>query len=160
MSLEKKKLSRLFKVLLSLLASLVFWLASILLPPATSGIAIPGLEMSVGFLVWLSSLLLSAIFLLHALALVLLFGERLTDKFVRRLGINEEKPSKRILKEVICIIAVLLIVAAISPFLKAIEKLGDELTAVTTFIALGIIVILIYDIGRGIINETERKLLP
>lgn len=48
----------------------------------------------------------------------------------------------------------------ISFFLKAIEKLGDELTAITTFIALGIIVILIYDIGRGIINETERKLLP
>lgn len=98
MNSEKKKLPRLFKVLLSLLTALFFWLASIVLPSAASGITIPGLQMNVGFLIWLSSLLLSAIFLLHALALVLLFGEPLIDKFVRRSGISEEKPLKRILE--------------------------------------------------------------
>jgi hypothetical protein len=49
------------------------------------------------------------------------------------------------------------VAAAISPILGEIGNLGDTLRNVTTYIALGIILILIYDIGRILYRIIEQR---
>ena len=63
---------------------------------------------------------------------------------------------KRALRDIIYIIAILLVAAATIPILNSIERSGILSTAVI-YITLALIIILIYDIGRIIYKIIEKK---
>ncbi|MFB0567086.1 MAG: hypothetical protein ACETVM_00670, partial [Candidatus Bathyarchaeia archaeon] len=73
------------------------------------------------------------------------------------LGIKQEVSPKRAFRDFIYIIIVILVAAAISPIFSEVENFGSMLRNVTTYIALGIILILIYDIGRILYRIIEQR---
>jgi len=72
-------------------------------------------------------------------------------------GYKEELSPKRAARDFIYIIVIILIATALSPILATVENAGEILTTVTTYVALGLIIILIYDIGRIIYRIIEQK---
>ena len=121
-------------------------------------ISIPSIEGGLVSLIWIVTLIITAIFLIRALSDALVLVDILTDIFIRRLGIKEEKSPKRAARELIYIIVVILIAAAISPIVGTIEgNMGLWLTTITIYIALGVIIILIYDIGRVFYRIIENR---
>jgi cation transport ATPase len=142
---------------MSLVMAVIFWIVSIFVPPTMGDIVIPGLDLRAEFLVWIVTMLITAVFLIRALSDALILGDIVTDIFVKRLGIKQEASPKRAFRDFIYIILVILVAAAVSPILGEIGNLGDTLRNVTTYIALGIILILIYDIGRILYRIIEQR---
>jgi undecaprenyl pyrophosphate phosphatase UppP len=104
------------------------------------------------------ALIFTAIFLIRALADGLVLSDILTDIFVKRLGIKEERSPRRAARDTIYIIVIILVTTALYPLINTLEKsIREPLSVATTYIALGIILILIYDIGRILYRIVERK---
>jgi len=142
---------------MSLVMAVIFWIISIIVPPTTRDILIPGLDLKADFLVWIVTMVIAALFLIRALSDAMMLGDILTDIFVKRLGIREEVSPKRAVRDFIYIIVIILIAAAVSPLVGMAENVGVWLTVATTYIALGIILILIYDIGRILYKIIEQR---
>lgn len=103
-------------------------------------------------------MIFTAIFLIRALADGLVLSDILTDIFVKRLGIKEERSPRRAARDTIYIIVIILVTTALYPLINTLEKsIREPLSVATTYIALGIILILIYDIGRILYRIVERK---
>jgi cation transport ATPase len=137
--------------------AIIFWIISVIVPPTISNITIPGLDLEAGFLIWIVTMLIMAVFLIRALSDALILGDILTDIFVKRLGIRQESSPKRAFRDFIYIIVVILMAAAIAPVVGEIGNFGYLLRIVTTYVALGIILILIYDIGRILYRIIEQR---
>lgn len=144
---------------MSLVMAVIFWIVALFVPSRIWDIPIPGLEKPVtaGFLVWAIATLITAIFLIRALADAMVLGDILTDIFLKRLGIKEERSPKRAARDGIYIIVIILLTTAISPFIATIADVGATLQTVVTYIALGMILVLIYDIGRILYRIAERR---
>ena len=125
-------------------------------------ITIPGIEGGLVTLIWIVALAFTAIFLIRALSDALVLIDILTDIFIKRLGITEEKSPKRAARDLIYIIVVILIATALTPIAGTIEgNMGPWLSTAIIYIGLGIIIILIYDMGRifyGIIESRAESL--
>lgn len=142
---------------MSLVMAIIFWIVSVFVPPTMGDIIIPGLDLKAEFLVWIVTIVITAVFLIRALSDALILGDILTDIFVKRLGIKQEVSPKRAFRDFIYIILVILVAAAISPIFGEIGNFGSTLRNITTYIALGIILILIYDIGRILYRIIEQR---
>jgi cation transport ATPase len=142
---------------MNLVMAVIFWMIDVFVPPTVSGVVIPGLNTNAGFLIWIVATLVMAIFLIRALSDALVLGDILTDVVVRRLGIKEERSPKRAARDFIYIIIIILVVTAINPILTNVQEIGGLLTTAGTYIALALIIILIYDIGRILYRITEQK---
>lgn len=142
---------------MSLVMVVIFWIVSVVVPPTMGGIVIPGLDLKAEDLVGVVTIVITYVFLLRALSDALILGDILTDIFVKRLGIKQEMSPKRAFRDFIFIIIVILVAAAISPILSSVENFGTVLRNITTYIALGIILILIYDIGRILYRIIEQR---
>jgi cation transport ATPase len=139
--------------------AVIFFVISIVVPPTVSNITIPGLEMNAGFLIWIITIVITAIFLIRALSDALMLGDIITNIIIRRLGIKEERSPKRAARDLIYIIVIILIATAILPIISILLE-GDVrswLSTLTIYSALGIILILIYDIGRILYRVVEQK---
>jgi len=145
------------RIVMNLVMAVIFWIIDIFVPPTVSGIVVPGLNTNADLLIWIVTTVVMAIFLIRALSDALVLGDILTDIVVRRLGIKEERSPKRAARDLIYIIIIILVVTAVSPVLTCIEQIGYLLTTITTYIALGLIIILIYDIGRILYRIIEQK---
>jgi p-aminobenzoyl-glutamate transporter AbgT len=108
-------------------------------------------------LVWLLTMVIMVIFLIRALTDALVLGDVLTDVLVRKLGVNEEKASKRAAREFVYIIVIVLIVTAVSPLLATVQDVGYYLSTATVYIGLGLVILFIYDIGRTVYKIIEEK---
>ena len=148
---------RLPRLTISLVLALIFWITSVVVPPTLSGVNFPGFNLDGEFLVWIVTTLVTGIFLIRVLSDSLVLGDLATDIFVRRLGVKGKTSPKRALGDFIYIIIVILASAAISPLLSNLENIGTTLSTITTYIALGIILVLIYDIGRVLYQIIEGK---
>ncbi len=148
---------RLPRIIMNLVMAVIFWIIGIFIPPTVKNVAIPGLDVNADLLIWIIATVIMAIFLIRALSDALVLGNILTDIVVRRLGIKEEMSPRRAARDFIYIIIILLIATAIFPVLAAVKEMGRILTAVTTYIALGLIILLIYDIGRILYKIIEQK---
>ena len=158
MKSKKEEIRRRFpRITMNLLMAFIFWIISAFVPPTVTNIAIPGFDFNASLLIWIVTTVIMAIFLIRALADTLVLGDILTDIVIRRLGIKEEMSPKRAARDLIYIIIIILIVTAVSPILTTIENIGGTLTIAATYIALGLIIVLIYDMGRILYRIIESK---
>lgn len=146
------------RLTMSLIMAFIFYLINSFVPNTMEGINLPGLNINAGTLIGTIALIFTAIFLIRALADALVLSDILTDIFVKRLGIKEERSPKRAARDLIFIIVIILVTTAIFPLINTLESsIKDPLSMATTYIALGMILILIYDIGRILYRIVERK---
>lgn len=145
------------RLTMSLIMVIIFWIVSVIVPPTMGDVVIPGLNLRAQYLLWIVTTVITYVFLLRALSDALILGDIVTDIFVKRLGIKQEMSPKRAFRDVIYIIIIILVAAAISPILSGIENFGGTLRNITTYITLGIILILIYDIGRILYRIIEQR---
>jgi len=146
------------RLTMSLVMAIIFLMISIVVPQtAISDIVIPGLDLNAGFLIGTITWLFAAIFLVRALSDALVLSDIVTEIIVKRLGIKEERSSRRAARDAIYIIIIILVATALYPLLGTLDEIGSTLTTVTTYIALGIILVLIYDMGRILYRMIERR---
>lgn len=145
------------RLTMSLVMAFIFWIVNVYVPQTMRGITVSGLDFEVEFLVWIVTLVIMYVFLVRALSDTMILGNILTDILVKRLGIKEKLSPKRAFRDFIIIIVVILVAFAVFPILDQVENFGNLLTNITTYIALGIILILIYDIGRILYRIIEQR---
>jgi hypothetical protein len=146
------------RLTMSLVMAVIFYLINTFVPSTMEGLNIPGLNINAATLIGTIALLFTAIFLIRALSDALVVSDILTDIFIKRLGIKEERSPKRAARDLIYIIVIILVTTALQPLISTLDLGAKELlTNVTIYIALGVILILIYDIGRILYRVVERK---
>jgi hypothetical protein len=148
---------RLPRLVTNIIMAITFWVISVFIPPTLPSLIVPGINIEASTLVWIFMIIIVAIFLIRALSDALVLGDVLTDVFVKRLGIKEERTPKRAVREFAYIIITVLVVTAVSPLLENIQDVGYYLSTATVYIGLGLIIIFIYDIGRIIYKIIEEK---
>jgi len=148
---------RLPRLIMSIVMSLIFWIISIIVPPTISALMIPGLNVNAGTVVGFIALLLTAIFLIRALSDALVLSDIVADVIVRQLGIREERSLRRAARDAIYVVAIVLVATALYTLLGTLGEIGKMLTTATMYVALGIILVLIYDIGRIVYRVIERR---
>jgi len=143
---------------MSLVMAVIFFLVNFYVPPLMEDITLPGINFNADTLVGTIALIFTAIFLIRVLADGLVVSDILTDIFVKRLGIKEERSPRRAARDAIYIIIIILVTTALYPLINTLEQnISDPLSMATTYVALGIILVLIYDIGRILYRIVERK---
>ena len=148
---------RLPRLVTNMIMAIIFWLISAFVPPTLPEIVVPGINTEASFLVWILTIIITAIFLIRALTDALALGDVLTDAITRKLGVTEEQSSKRAARELVYIIAIVLVVTAVSPLLLNIQDVGYYLSTATVYIGLGLVILFIYDIGRLVYKIIEEK---
>lgn len=148
---------RIPRLTMSLIMAIIFWIIGIIVPPMVSEVGLPGLNLDADFLLASVTMLVTAIFLIRALADALTLADIVTDIIVKRLGIKEERSPRRAARDLLYIIIVILIVTALSPVLGTLGDLGELLTTITTLVGLGLIIILVYDMGRILYRIIEQR---
>ena len=109
------------------------------------------------FLLQIGFLLAAGLFLVRTLFDALTLVDKVTGLFMRRLGIKDGWSRQRIFKDTIYIVAILLVAAAIFPLFSNLSTFGPLLQKITTYAALGLILLFVYDIGRTFYRITEKK---
>jgi MFS family permease len=138
--------------------AVIFYLVNVIVPPLLGDIMLPGININAGTLIGTIALIFTAIFLIRVLADALVLSDIFTDIFVKRLGIKEERSPRRAVRDIIYIIVIILVTTALLPIISTLEpSIKGPLTIATTYVALGMILILIYDIGRILYRIVERK---
>jgi len=130
----------------------VFWAISHI-----SLITLNSINPEIAFLLQLGLLLAAGIFLVRTLFEALTVVDKVTGLFLRRLGIKEGWSRQRIFQDTIYIVVILLVAAAISPLFSNLSNFGALLQEITTYAALGLILLFVYDIGRTFYRITEKK---
>jgi MFS family permease len=157
-SIGEEVRSRFPRLTMSLVMAVIFYLVNVIVPPFLGDIMLPGLNINVGTLVGTIALIFTAIFLIRVLADALVLSDILTDIFVKRLGIKEGRSPRRAVRDTIYIIAIILVATALLPIISTLDSgIKNPLTIVITYVALGIILVLIYDIGRILYRIVERR---
>jgi cation transport ATPase len=150
--------SRFPRLTMSLVMAIIFYLVNIFVPPLMGELMLPGVNIKAGTLLATIALIFTAIFLIRALADALVLSDIVTDIFVKQLGIKEERSPKRAARDLIYIIIIILVTTALQPLIATLEpSIGVPLATGTIYVALAIILILIYDIGRILYKIVERK---
>jgi hypothetical protein len=148
---------RLPRLVTNLIMAIIFWIISAFIPPRLPSLIIPGINTEASTLFWVLTMAIMAIFLIRALTDALVLGDVLTDVLTRKLGVREEKSSKRAAREFVYIIVIVLVVTAIAPLLETIQDVGSYLSTVAVYIGLGLVILFIYDIGRTVYKIIEEK---
>ena len=146
------------RLTMSLVMAIIFYLLNIFVPGTMEAISLPGLNINADTLIGAIALIFTAIFLIRALADALVLSDILADIFVKKLGIKEERSPKRAARDSIYIIVIILVATALQPLIGTLEpSVKGPLSTATVYVALAIILILIYDIGRILYRIVERK---
>jgi len=151
---EMKKFPRL---IMSITMAAIFGVISMVVPPLVEDMTVPGIDVRGDFLLWVFFMLVTVIFVIRALADALSLADVLTDIFLRRLGAKEDRSLKRVGRDAIYIILTILLASAFIPFLSSVAEIGNMLRGAASLAALGLIIILTYDIGRILYRTLETK---
>ena len=92
--------------------------------------------------------LVAGVFLIRAMSTVFVIADKAIGLLITHLGIKEPSSRGRVAKDLVVIIVIILALAAIIPLLKFSVNIGTELVAAITMVAVGVIFVFIYDIGR------------
>ena len=160
-SIRAEVRTRFPRIVINLTVAFIFWIVSRIGPIFVTGIIIPGVNLEpfnrAESIVSIAATLIALIFLMRAASDILFFVDIWTEIIVRYLGIREERPLKRIARDIAYIILAILLATAISPIISPIPQIGGYLTVAISVTALGVFLILIYDIGRVIHGVLQRK---
>ncbi len=137
---------------ISIALALVFWGAGLIVPSLFKDLGEFGT-----LLTWVTLTLVAGIFLVRALSDGLILGDRAIGFFMNLLGIRERPSRRRVLKDFLFIVAILLAAAAVSPFFTDLGSVGNGLQILTTYVALGTILLFVYDLGRTFYRIAEEK---
>jgi cation transport ATPase len=151
-TLREEILYRLPKVVSNLALALIFWVARYIVLVTLNTVNAEHV-----FLLQMGLLIVTGIFLVRALFNALTVVDRLTGSFLKRLGIKEGWSRQRVFKDTIYIVAILLVAAAIFPLFSKLSNFGPLLQKITTYFALGLIFLFVFDIGRTFYRITEEK---
>lgn len=132
--------------------ALMFWAMSHI-----ALVTLDGISAEITFLLQVGLLLAAGIFLVRTLFDALTIIDKVTRVFMRRLGITEGWTRQRIFKDIAYIVAILLVTAAVFPLFSTLSNFGLLLHEVTTYAALGLIILFVYDVGRTFYRITEAK---
>ena len=126
-----------------------------------SSIVLASITEGAGFYSWLVLSLVGGLFLVRALVDVLTLSDRTLELFLKRLGMQFWS-KRRMAKDSMCIIAVVLVAAAIFPLFEAIGPAGTILQLVATAIAIGIIFLFVYDITLTLYRmlQVKARIIP
>ena len=140
------------KVVSNLALALLFWVARYIVL-----ITIGNVNAEFVFLLQMGLLIVAGIFLIRASFNTLSIVDKLIGSFLGRLGIDDVWSRQRIFKDTMCIIAVLLVAAAVFPLLNSLSTIEPLLQQIVTYVALGLILLFVFDIGRSFYRLTEKK---
>ncbi|UCG36371.1 MAG: hypothetical protein JSV64_07120 [Candidatus Bathyarchaeota archaeon] len=143
---------RLPRFAISMALALVFWGAGLFIPSILEGVSEVG-----RFLTWVMLVLVAGVFLVRALFDALVLGDKTVEWFLKHLSREECSSGRRVLKDLTIIVAIILVAAAVSPFFSNLGGTGNWLQILTTYIALGGILLFVYDIGRTFYQIGEEK---
>ena len=124
---------------------------------ALSLAALPRVTEGIRFYSWLVLMLVAGAFLIRALFDVLAIADKTVELFLQRLGMPQRFTKRRLAKDTILIIATILVTAAIAPFLETLGAAGTTLQSVTTAVALGVILLFVYDIAHTFYRIFQEK---
>lgn len=149
---EKGFVYRLPGFAVTLALALLFWWVAIHVPPMLEGVSEVG-----GFLSWIVFALVGGVFLVRALFFASVLGDNAIASFLKRLGVNERWSRRRVLKDSIYIIAIVLAAAAVLPFFGGWGNVGGGFNVLATYVILGTVLLFVYDIGRTVYKIAEEK---
>ncbi len=142
-SLHKEFRDKLPSLLANTTLALVFgtlgFFSSLLLDTITEGL---------GYLSWLIFVLVAGVFLIRALSTVLVIADKAIGLLITHLGMKKPSSRDRVTKDLVVIIGIILALAAIIPLLKISVNIGTGVVAAITIVAVGVIFVFVYDIGR------------
>lgn len=147
------------RLTLSLVIAVIFFAVGLVVPQTISSIYIPSLNTDAGSVIQIITTIITVIFLIRALSDALVIGDVIIDIVIRQMGIQGERSPKRAARDFIYIIVIILAATALLPIINIYLEGDIEylLSTVTTYGALGIILILIYDVGRILYRIIEQK---
>lgn len=145
------------RLIISITIAVIFWIGSMVVPPLFGGVNVPGINVSGSFFIWGGLMLITAIFVIRALADALSIADVLTDFLMRHLGAKEDRSLKRVGRDAIYIIIIILLAEASIPFLSSVPEVGNMLRGTVSLVAFGLIILLVYDIGRIFYRTMEKK---
>lgn len=145
------------RIAVSAATAFIFWITIPIAAPLVKDITVPGINVSASWLVQAAATLIGVIFLVRALSDALVLADIGTDLVMKRLGVKEERPLKRAARDVIYMILVVLLASGAKPFLAAVPEIGGLLSPLISLIALGVLILLIYDFGRILYGVLEER---
>jgi hypothetical protein len=143
---------RLPKIVANLAIALVFLALSYIVLWTLSTIS-----SEIVFLLHVGLLIGAGIFLIRTILDVLPIIDRTSRLFLKRLGIRESWSRQRVYKDIIYIVAIMLVAAAVIPLFGNVPNSEAVLQEITTYSAFGLILVFVYDIGRTFYSITEKK---
>ena len=143
---------RLPKIVANLAIALVFLALSYIVLWTLSSIS-----SEIVFLLHIGLLIAAGIFLIRTILDALPIIDRTSKLFLKRLGIRESLSRQRVYKDIIYIVAIMLVAAAIIPLFGSVPNSEPVLQEITTYSAFGLILVFVYDIGRTFYRITEKK---
>lgn len=150
-NLTKELMNRMPKVVSNLLLALIFWFIRFIVLTTLKTV-----NSEILFLLQTALLIVMGIFLFRALFISLNLFDRLTGSFLNRLGIKENWSRQRIFKDTLCIVAIILVAATLVPVFETFSNF-ELLLQITTYVALSLMLIFVFDIGRNFYRLTEEK---
>jgi len=97
------------------------------------------------------------IFLARVLMDIRVLADKVTNPIVRLFGISEEKSMKRVAKDIAYIILIVLVVEIAQPLLTNVPTGGDLLGTLSGLVAVGVLFVFIYDMGRTLYELIVRR---
>jgi hypothetical protein len=140
------------KLLANVALALMFWTMS-----HVALVTLNSISTEIAFLLQIGLLLAAGMFLVRTLFDALTIADKVTELFLKRLGIKEGWSRQRVFKDTIYIVAILLVAAAIFPLFRNLSNFGPLLQEITTYATLGLIILFVYDIGRTFYRIAEEK---
>jgi hypothetical protein len=140
------------KAVSNIVLALIFWFAHFAVQQTLNPIDTEQI-----FIIQTGLLIVSGIFLVRALFNGLTIADHLTKSLLKRLGINEKWSRKRILKDLMFIIAVILVAAGLYPIISLSPNYEQVLQQIVTYSTLGFLLLFVFDIGRIFYRITENR---
>jgi hypothetical protein len=140
------------KLVANVALALTFWTMSHI-----ALVTLNSINAELASLLQIGLLLAAGLFLIRTLFDALTIADKVTGVFLKRLGIKEGWSKQRVFKDIIYIVAILLVAAAVIPLFHNLSNFGPLLQEITTYAALGAIILFVYDIGRTFYRITEEK---
>ncbi len=107
---------------------------------------------------WLVLTLVGGAFLVRTISNIITVSDLAAGLLLVRLGLQRRSSKRRIAKDLIWIIVIILITTAIFPILETLSSLGYILQSFTAIVSSGIIFLFVYDITREILQIIHEKI--